>query len=165
MIQFDPKGYLIPDRPIKASLEQFREAFVDQLPDEARLAIYENFRQFCGQVMEGFQAKEINVWVDGSFVTRKRTPNDLDIVVFMDADLIDQQHDLLQTQLSHERLQALYRIDAYWVKVYSENHPFHYNTLADRAYWLNLFTRTYRNRQGVSFKKGFLDLTIANHEI
>jgi len=165
MFQFDPKGFLIPDRPIKASLEQFREAFVDQLPDESRLMIFEYFRQFCGQVMSGFQLQELNIWVDGSFATRQRTPNDLDLVVFVDAEIVDRHRDLLQNRLSRERLQTLYRIDAYWVKVYPENHLFHHNTLADTAYWYNLFTRTYRNRQGKSFKKGFIDLTISSHEI
>lgn len=165
MFQFDPKGYLIPDRPLTATLEQFREVFVDAIPDESRLVIFEYFRQTCGQIMEGFQLQEINVWVDGSFATRKRTPNDLDLVVFMDAELVDQRSDLLKTQFSHERLQALYRIDSYWVKVYPENHTLYHATMADKAYWYNLFTRTYRNRQGKSFKKGFLDLTISSHEI
>jgi hypothetical protein len=115
--------------------------------------------------MDLFQFDQVTIWVDGSFVTHKRTPNDLDIVVFIDSDRIDQKHDLFQSQLSHEHLQTIYRIDAYWVKVYPESHPFYHHTLADKAYWLNLFTRTYRNRQGVSFKKGFLDITVLSHEI
>ena len=165
MLQFDSKGYPVPDQVLPCTLSEFRAVFVEGMPDENRPLIFENFLQFCVGLMRDLNLTEIKIWANGSFTTRKRNPKDLDVVVFVDAEVSERHQQLLKTRYRNDVLQKEKRLDVYFVEVYPENHPKHFPMRSDMAYWIEKFTRTRPDWKGVVHKKGMLELTIAAHEI
>ena len=92
--------------------------------------------------------KDFTQWIDGSFVTQKTTPNDIDIVTFVP----DNFYNLYQEKLI--ALKETYQgLDCYYVKNYPENHPNRVISDFDRIQWL-FFFRTDRKKQN----KGFIEL-------
>jgi hypothetical protein len=49
-------------------------------------------------------------------------------------------------------------VDAYIVKAYPYEHKNHLLYLSDKAYWINHFNQTRRNRIGNKLPKGFLEI-------
>jgi hypothetical protein len=65
------------------TIDQFRSTFVDAFQNNQRRAkIMSRFFDFLTTLFSLDVAAEI--WLDGSFLTRKESPNDIDIVVFLD---------------------------------------------------------------------------------
>jgi hypothetical protein len=165
MLYLDSKGFLIPDQVLPCTLAEFRSVFVEGMPDENRPLIFENFLQFCRELLRDLGLTEIKIWANGSFTARKRNPNDLDVVVFVDAEVSEQHRQLLKTRYRNDLLQKEKRLDVYFVEVYFENHPKHFPMRSDMAYWIEKFTRTRPDWKSVSHKKGLLEITIAAHEV
>ena len=78
MLQFDEKGFLIPYEVIPSDWETFSTTFTEGI---RRNSLTENLELY----FQNFQ-KEISpvfkVWVNGSFVTQKVNPEDIDFVIF-----------------------------------------------------------------------------------
>ncbi len=165
MLEFDEKGYLKPAANIPATLETVRTEFVLNFPTSTtRLDLFLNLILFCQKLLHLVQQNEILLWIDGSFVTKKINPADIDVVMFLD-DAISQQHKAPLELFKYPRSLELFSVDAYVVNVFSENHPNHFVTRADRAHWLEWFSKTATNRYGKKMPKGFLELNISQHEI
>ncbi len=65
----------------KYTFAKFEKQFVlDFITSETRLNIYENFRKWFEQLLKISAPKYM--WLNGSFLTKKINPNDLDLVVF-----------------------------------------------------------------------------------
>lgn len=109
--------------------------------------------------------RDVSFYLNGSFTTKKRNPNDLDIVIFIEEEIFKKSKQLLSTKFNHDKLQAESRLDVYFIIEFPENHPNHSFTVSDRAYWVNQFTRTRPNRKGTVYKKGLLQLNLTKHEI
>ncbi len=165
MLQFDLKGHLQPDQVLPCTLAEFRSVFVEEKPDENRVMIFDNFLQFCRDLLRDLDLGEVKIWANGSFTTRKRNPNDLDLVVFLDATCSERHQPLLKTRYRNELLQKEKRLDVYFVEVYPEHSPRHFAMRSDMAYWVTQFTRTRPDRKGQVHKKGLLELIITAHEI
>ena len=86
MLELNEKGNLMPYSPIKISFEIFIKIFVESFPlDSTRHQILANFERF----IEEFRSKiypHFNIWINGSFVTQKKNPNDIDFLVFIEYD-------------------------------------------------------------------------------
>lgn len=89
------------------------------------------------------------VWLDGSFVTKKAKPSDIDLVVFLPNRLIREQ----QTRLTE--LKEITNIDVYFVATYAPLLNQAFLEQSDRAYWYGLFTHTRPNARGIKHPKGF----------
>lgn len=101
-------------------------------------------------------------WVDGSFTTTEQHPGDIDIVTFLNVDVIDKLGAALNPFKYPESLR--YGMDAYLVRIFPPVHRLFALYVGDRAYWLDRFTRTERNRRGIVHRKGFLELLYQDEE-
>ena len=98
-------------------------------------------------------------WVDGSFVSNKENPNDIDFVNLIDFDIYKKNEQIIESKFRKYGAKNHYkRIDAYAVKVYPEGHSKETITNFDLVYWQNWFTKTKKNRMKRNFPKGFIEL-------
>lgn len=81
------------------------------------------------------------VWVDGSFVTRKLDPQDSDIVVCVKATTYDSastaQQSVIQWIIGN--LKGIHLCDSYVLVEYDPPHPLSSRSVNDRAYWRGMF--------------------------
>jgi hypothetical protein len=124
---------------------------VDAFPLSAsRKPIFENLEE----VMRKLAAKAIvgDLWIDGSFVTTKFNPRDVDLVLCISSNLYDncsaEQRALLDW-FESDVLHTDYRCDGYISIEWPSGHRLHADGIASRDYWSNLFGHT---RDG--FEKG-----------
>jgi len=68
------------------TLGEIKAQFVDRYPDnKRRRQIYDLLEQFVQMYLVSGISCEI--WLDGSFLTEKESPDDLDVTVILDADV------------------------------------------------------------------------------
>ena len=77
---FDEKGYLKPYEIIPTTLETFKTYFVF---NEQRERIFQSYLNFL-DILQNASSDHFYQWLDGSFVSKKPFPNDLDLVNFVD---------------------------------------------------------------------------------
>ncbi len=145
MLTFDEFGHLAPVQPIESDLTELEAVFVF---NERRQWLFNGLKDFQN-LLAGWYKGSFQIWVDGSFVTKKPFPKDVDIVVFIDFQWYE---DKGNESLIH-LLKGIPTVDAYFIPVFPENHPHFKLYNLDRIDWLFLFSR---NRQ--KQKKGFLQL-------
>ncbi len=121
--------------------------------------LIDSFRSFLLELGE-FPIGLFNVWIDGSFVTRKEHPNDLDAVVFLPA----REYESVEQELRRLRNEFA-GLDIYFVKVIEAGSPSHFLYVSDYTEWLFQFT-TIRPHKSTGRKspKGFLDITLTNEQ-
>ena len=78
MFEFDEWGYITPPEPHDLTLEDFERIFVI---DAERERLFRRLLDLVADV-KGLGAMGFYLWIDGSFVTKKRVPRDMDVVVF-----------------------------------------------------------------------------------
>lgn len=144
--EFNDDG-ILPDGIWDCSLEEAAVRFVDSVE---RRALWDKFEQF----LDYYRGKggPTLLWLDGSFVTAKRAPNDIDIV----ADCIHASAE--QTQVAvllffNERtaLKKRYSID-FWLK-----HP---NFSNDLTLFFQYVRPDASSQQQSSTRKGILRITL-----
>jgi deoxyadenosine/deoxycytidine kinase len=152
-LTFTQSGLLTPAIGIEISLELSEEHFVRAFPGSAtRKRLFENFQRYLGRFQDEI-FPWFEMWVDGSFVTRKENPEDIDFVVFLDWEVYELRERTLDRFWGYNFENRV--LDAYIVKVFSEDHPDYQQYLNRVVYWENLFV----NKQGIE-QKGFLKLNI-----
>jgi hypothetical protein len=135
MLQFDDFGLLNPNEIIISNLEEFRNTFVF---NQQRTALFDTYLDFLEDVKK-LDLGSFFQWIDGSFVTRKPFPKDIDLVTFID---------FKTHKLKNSRLQLLketykhYGIDVYFESYYPDSHPFHAKYLYQTDYWFKLYSST-----------------------
>ncbi len=143
MLTFDEFGQLTPDQPIESELSAVENVFVF---NETRRLIFAELLGFL-EIIKSWEIGHFQVWLDGSFVTKKELPRDVDIAVFMDAKSYERNENLLYL------VKKTPLIDAYFISVYPEDHPLFHRTESDLAYWFNLFSKDRKRR-----RKGFIQI-------
>jgi uncharacterized protein DUF6932 len=155
-MEFDQNGNLLPNEAVEISLEDFREQFIGKFKNSSnRTLIFDSYLRY----LEDFK-REITTdffqFINGSFVTRKQNPNDMDSVTFVDYKFYEQH----ESKMGQFKGQTSYSgIDAYIEKTYPENHHYYIRYRTDLLYWDSLFTK---NRQGQ--RKGFIKIIFGNAE-
>jgi len=103
-------------------------------------------------------------WINGSFVTKKHTPRDIDLVSFVDYQLADKYKRELNNfvyPLSREN----YNMDAYIVKLYPNDNKNLVFSKSDTSYWFHHFQKTKPNKNGEKFYKGFIKIDLSHESI
>lgn len=168
-LQFDIHGCLIPYQEIPTNSWEMFEHFVEAFPkSETRAALYDILTNYCTQLKNILYpditeiSKDTILWIDGSFVTKKENPNDIDIVIFVDSQLFGSKKELLvglKCNKSQQILPDFPRIDAHIVEKYPPSHAKYNNYHLDYLYWLDWFSK---NRKGR--KKGILSLSLCDFD-
>ncbi|GAB2589479.1 DUF6932 family protein [Spirosoma areae] len=156
---FDERGLLTPANMVSLTAVGFEELFVNAFPDSAtRRPIFASYRQFTEQFSDQV-CSTFTHWIDGSFVTNKLNPNDIDIVVLVDDSLYDTRQSVIDDSFRLAGAKRLFPgLDVYTVRCYRAESRKYYITEYDLAYWYNWFTQTKPNRFGKRFRKGFVQL-------
>ncbi len=149
MIQFDNKGYLKPNSAIEVDLRTFEETFVN---NSYRQQLFDYYIAYLNE-LKNIIDTPFEQWIDGSFVSKKLKPNDIDILSFVPNSIYSAK----DVDLYELKKQFKPQIDAYYLCTFPENHPKFAETKGDYFYWLNQFTK---DRQKNS--KGFIKIIIEN---
>jgi len=147
MLAFDDFGNLTPDQLIVSDLSEVEQTFVF---NEHRRQLFEIFIEFLGHI-RSVGLKGFDLWIDGSFATRKLNPMDIDLVFFLDHGDY-QAHQKTICDFTDAFAPSL---DVYIVSVYPSDHPFFVRTQFDRIEYLHLFSRD-RSKK----RKGFVQIHV-----
>lgn len=152
MLEFDKNGNLYPYEAIESRINIVEETFVTGFKDsKTRFELFKAYLEFKENVQHLVETNFVQ-FVNGSFVTRKLNPNDIDIVCFIDFRIYEQK------EKRFNELKVTYKvlnIDCYFVKKYPEKHKYFIRYRTDMLYWNDLFTKS-RKRQA----KGYLKLKL-----
>ncbi len=155
---FDDNGFLTPNNAILTTLDVFENIFVSKfLVSSTRKAIFENYKRYVADFQKDI-LPNFKQWINGSFVTKKLNPNDIDLVTFIPFDAYDKKRKELEARFIMGGALKSYGVDAYAIKVYPQGHELHFVTLHDIAEWRETFSKTKFNRARKRYPKGFLEL-------
>lgn len=106
-----------------------------------------------------------DLWVDGSFLTIKIDPADVDIVLAMKADFVSTltatQHNFLEWYSSNNLKDTDYCCDNYFFVEYPESHKKFASSVDRRSYWRKWFSTA---RDGKT-RKGIARLSLADRPV
>lgn len=157
MISFDSKGNIKPYRPIISTVDELEENFVVGIKSVTRKENFDKYIKYSNDLKKVLQVDQLRQWVNGSFVTKKINPKDIDLVTFVDSKLLHNLKDKVNA-FRPEEAWSIYGVDAYLVEVHPVGSKGRKYTDSDTLYWLDLFGSTRTNRKGQKFKKGFLEI-------
>jgi len=162
-LNFDIRGNLKPYEKVELKLEDLVEIFVNNFEESAtRNEIYQNYTKYLKDFEQEITPNFIQ-WIDGSFISNKTNPRDIDFVTLIDFDIYQKNEQIIDSKFRRYGAKANYsRIDAYTIKNYPKNHERRNITEFDLVYWSNWFTETKKNRAKKKFKKGFIELKFGN---
>ncbi|SEJ48142.1 hypothetical protein SAMN05216327_11170 [Dyadobacter sp. SG02] len=151
-MEFDIQGNLKPYDIIYTDWATFKAEFVDAFPrSSTRQVIFENFSVYMEKLV-AIIGTDFHQWIDGSFVTKKLDPGDIDVVTFVDASIYERNEfeiDILRDDYrDHDT-----RVDEYFVKRYPETHGKYDFYHMDMLQWYNQFTTSRALKS-----KGFIQL-------
>lgn len=156
---FDLNGHLVPYEAIDLNVSDFYETFVNSFnTSTTRHSIFHSFEKFILQFQKEI-VKEFVIWIDGSFVTKKENPNDIDLLIFLDFDFY-QKNQAKLNEYKTLRFQKETSLDLYFLIAYPPAHKNRFVSDIDRIYWLNQFSKTAPNSKGKQFSKGFVQIKI-----
>ncbi len=157
MLHFDERGNLKPYDCIRSSIDEMKDYFVNAIESETREKNFEKYMRYSSDLKRHSGGRELKQWINGSFVTMKNNPNDIDLVTFLDQEQIRNLGKFIENFKMHNGL-LLYGVDAYIVEEYPlSSNRFSY-TAGNKAYWNMQFVNTKMNRLGRKYRKGFLEI-------
>ena len=128
MINFDSRGYITPKEIISVTLQEFEETFCYNV---RRKLIFENYTIFI-EKLKSLGLTRFYQYIDGSFVTNKSYPKDIDFVTFVDYEFFHQNI----TKMMEFRNEYL---DCFFAPIYPQNHVSRYRNDLEHFEWQCLF--------------------------
>ena len=145
-ILFDENGYLQPYEPIKMTWVDFEQNFVF---NAHRQDIFNQYQYFLS-ILKRMPIGTFHQWINGSFISRKALPKDIDLVSFVDSNFYRRfEGKLIDLQQEFKN----YQIDAYFEPVFPTNHLLNAATRYNTADWKHLYGHDRQTR-----RKGFIQL-------
>lgn len=150
MSEGDRAALLPPGLHDVAGWDEVERLCVRSFPVGGRRArLLRDLRDFCGYL--AIFGLPFEVWIDGSFLTRKEKPNDVDVVVQVDRDgfgrlPVPQQSVWADVFLDAPSTRARWQVDAYM---------FFSGDSTRAAYWRRWFSHTWDGKE-----KGILRLMV-----
>ena len=158
-MEFDELGYLTPYKVIETDLETFESIFVSNFQhSDRRKMLFQNYLSYTNDFKNQI-SKNFYQWIDGSFVTSKLNPTDIDIVTFLNAENYE-KNSLKLVNFQGSRLKKEQELDCYFVKEYPVEHKnYELITRFDSLYWLDLFSKTKPDyKTGKKYSKGIIQI-------
>jgi hypothetical protein len=156
MLMFNQSGLLVPDNKINSTIEELEKEFVTNIPTIKRKEIFESFLKYNEDFKKVCNLEVLLQWINGSFVTKINNPGDIDLITFLDFEIITKLGSKLDN-FKYPNSESLYGVDAYIIEMFPEGHKDRFKTISDMAYWKDRFTKTRRIR-GNRLSKGFLEI-------
>lgn len=134
---FDANGYLPAGKHL-ASEAEVEDALVTPFTaSNTRRPIFERWQHHRKAIADYVPIKE--QWLNGSFVTDKRDPADLDVVTLYEGSEWDplptHKKMVLETLLLHKYTVAYWKVDSYPIAIRPPGHPHHSQYQNAVAYW------------------------------
>ena len=157
---FDKHGNIVPYELHPVSIAELEEEFVQPFTKSStRKNIVEGHSNY---VIEIFQILEHNFfqWLDGSFVTQKLDPNDIDVINFVHySELTNDKVNSLRRFLTHVgNPKDEFKVDGFLVPVYESTDPRFAITQAKYNEWRIFFGKDRNNNP-----KGMLQLNFVQN--
>ena len=157
-IEFDIRGFLKPYERIEMTLDELEDIFVRSFDeDSTRYGLFEDYLRY----VEAFQAEitaDFTQWIDGSFISKKQNPNDIDLVTILDYEVIEANQALLDKRFTDKGAIEQFNLDAYIVRKFPDDHKKAFFTISDLAYWNDWFSRSKKDKSGRRFPKGYIEI-------
>lgn len=157
-MEFDIHGNLKPYGSIEANLQEFEEVFVTGFPaSSGRQDIWLHFNVFLEEFKNDIMQEGFYMWLNGSFVTRKANPRDLDLVIFLDFGVMERAENKLSRfkSLAYQKEKSL---DIYFSSVYPTGHRYNIRSVLDAMEWLDLFSHSRPQKHTRKRPKGFIKI-------
>ena len=138
-------------------MKEIELVFVTQISSNKRKKLFDKFVVYNNQLKNKCELLELHQWIDGSFVTKKRNPGDIDLITFISSEKLKRIGKKIE-DFKFPNSENKFGVDAYIVEVYSDLHNHKIRTVLDKAYWMDRFTKTRRNKAGNKLSKGFLEI-------
>jgi hypothetical protein len=153
MIEFDENGHLKPYDIIKVDLVTVKQVFVDEMSfSTTRKRIFENYLEYLA-ILHELIPSGFTQWIDGSFTTRKRNPNDIDILTFIPFEIFKKNAKEID-KLRQWKYDKQKGIDGYFLELFPETHQDYKFFNSDYIEWYRTFSRNRSNQE-----KGIIELT------
>ncbi|GAB2552507.1 DUF6932 family protein [Spirosoma aerophilum] len=154
MLKLSEDGFLPPGRH-RCNIDDFFALFVQN--NTHRQQLFQAWKSYNERLLVNLGLGNIKLvqWIDGSFVTNKLTPNDIDFVTFIPYDLYEPNEDGLIEFYSTVSLHNN-GLDAYICPIYPAEHPDYQFTRHYRTIWNKRFKK---NKDTIG-EKGFLELIL-----
>ena len=157
LVDFDLIGHLAPYTVIPSTFEAFEGLLVQPFPTHStRFSLLDGYKRYLERLKTVLNVNFYQ-WVDGSFVTEKMNPNDIDVVTFVPHEVFFRKERELMGLIAPES-KLIYKVDAAFVPVYPTNHRLHQVTEWDMNFWKGFYGHTRPDIQNNKMQKGFIQL-------
>lgn len=120
-IQYDLRGYLKPYDKIPIMLEKIEDYFVRPFPSSSTWTLLlEQFMAFADKLNRAID-RPLVIWIDGSFVTLKQNPNDIDLVVFIENEVIKSKYKTIREHFFDKKNLKERGLDVYYAGYFKKN--------------------------------------------
>jgi len=158
MIQFDENGHLFPYEAHDITLDEMPEIFVDAFPEsETRKRLFDNYLDwvidFQRDVFPYFTQ-----WINGSFVTQKLNPKDIDFVTFLDWKVYEVKEKWKELDRFWSFSNEDKGLDAYFLPEFKPENPKFEKFENYKRDWAIRYSRARRGDTLINDQKGFLQL-------
>ncbi|HFA48515.1 MAG TPA: hypothetical protein ENJ95_05785 [Bacteroidetes bacterium] len=151
MISFDINGNLFPYDVIEQEWKEFMYWFTETIEDKRhRTRLLKKYEAYVHEVKKNFGAG-FHQWVDGSFITQKKKPGDIDVVTFLPYDLMVKKAIFVEKMRKTSKLK--YNIDGFFAPTAKWNHRYFESCQREEKRWRDLFGTS---RKG--YPKGIIKL-------
>ena len=153
---FNSRGFIMPYKKIESSVAEIEEVFVKPFPQsETRQLIFENYLDYLDE-FQRLVTPDFTNWLDGSFMSKKLNPNDLDFVAFIDYRVYERKEEQIFRIV--EKYGYL-KLDNYVSQIFPISHPRHAETEQFKRYWTELFGSSRRDPEtNVQLPQGFIEI-------
>jgi hypothetical protein len=157
-VQFNEIGFLPFGEPITLSIGEFEEYFVDNFPKSTtRKRLFEHWMDYIFDFQQEVYPY-FEQWIDGSFISEKLNPADLDFVTLLDGQVFDRRNNSKTLEKFWSFSLQKEGLDAYLCPIYEENHPNNRQTLIFLERFRNLYSNSKPDFNEHSFQKGFIQI-------
>ena len=157
---YDIRGNLAPSEIIPMEWVDFVHYFIEIKPNSrTRQDLLSNFISFIEQ-LQGTICPNFKIWVDGSFISTKINPRDIDTVFLLPNEICERKKSVLDNQIFIKEFKYSRGLDLYYLADYPKNHKRHYLTHYTELYWKDVYGHTRADINEQQFTKGFIELTI-----
>jgi hypothetical protein len=157
MFTFNRRGNLVPSEVILTDWNTFHSYFVEEINNTQRKVIGKKLGEFLFEILQIINIP-FEVWIDGSFVTQKTEPNDVDVLIHLPNDIFSKYKSTISPLIEQSKYATNGLIDAYITIQYSKNHPYYPLYEADIMEWKHIYGKTRATLSGARFPKGIITL-------
>ena len=155
-LSFNSRGFIKPYTKIESSVFEIEEVFVGPFPhSETRQLIFDNYLNYLDE-FQRLITFNFTHWLDGSFMSKKIDPNDLDFVAFIDYRIYEQKEEQIFRIV--EKYGYL-KLDNFVSQIFPINHPRHAEMEHFQQYWTDLFSSSRRDPEtNIQLPRGFIEI-------